>query len=579
LNPWQGGDFIIASLNESQGERTMHKVPERKYQPFPRVSLPDRHWPQAVIRRAPLWCSQDLRDGNQALVEPMDLGRKRHLYDMLVAIGFRQFEVAFPSASPTEHAFVRHLIEENLVPADGALQVLTPARDDLIERTFDALRGCRRAIVNLYNATAPFFREVVFQKDEAAVVAMAVGAARLIKRLAARQPETDWIFQYTPEAFSTTELAFSRRICDAVVEVFEPSEAHKVIVNLTATVESATPNVFADQIEWMHRHLAHRSSIVLGVHPHNDRGTAVAAAELALMAGAERVEGCLFGNGERTGNVDLVTLALNLYTQGIDPGLDFSAVDEVRRCVERCNQLPVHPRHPYAGELVYTAFSGSHQDAIKKGFQLRSGQSPLDLRWRMPYLPIDPADVGRKYDAVIRVNSQSGKGGVAYLLATEYGLNLPRPLQIELAQAVQRLADASGNEISAAQIYALFRRLYLDLEGRYRYCAHRAMPNPASGVRVALELEVDGVRQRREGAGRDATAAIAAALPTRVEVVDLQVEPIPGPESRSGAYLQVRLPTGEVSLGAGVDRDPEVAGARALFSALNRAGQPTGARP
>src|SRR4051794_5986326 len=398
----------------------------RKYRPAFTPSLPDRTWPNQVIRQAPLWCSSDLRDGNQALIEPMDRARKRRMFDLLVAIGFKEIEVAVPSASQTEFDFVRSLIEEELIPDDVRIQVLTPARADLIARTLESLRGARRATVHLYNATSPLFRQVVFQRDRAGIVDIATTAARQIRELAAAQPGTDWRFEYSPETFTATELDFSKEICDAVTEIWQATPERKVILNLPATVEIATPNVYADQIEWMHRHLARRDSVVLSLHPHNDRGTGVAAAELGVMAGADRVEGCLFGNGERTGNVDLVTLALNLYTQGVDPGLDFSDIDRVRREVELANQLPVHPRHPYAGDLGFTAFSGSHQDAIRKGVGAQQGQTA----WDMPYLPIDPADLGRGYDAVIRVNSQSGKGGVAYLLGAAMGIELPRRLQI-----------------------------------------------------------------------------------------------------------------------------------------------------
>jgi 2-isopropylmalate synthase len=436
----------------------MLKTPRTKYRPFAPVALPDRTWPDAVLTRPPLWCSSDLRDGNQALVEPMDLARKRLMFETLVKAGFKEIEVAFPSASQIEFAFVRELIEERRIPDDVQIQVLTPAREDLIRRTFEALDGAPRATVHVYNAVAPVFRRVVFQRDVAGVKQLAVEAAGLIRALAEARPATRWTFEYSPEVFTGTELPVSKEICDAVMEVWQPTPARKAILNLPATVEMATPNVYADQIEWMHRHLRHREAIVLSVHPHNDRGTAVAAAELAVMAGADRVEGCLFGNGERTGNVDLVTLALNLYSQGIDPGLDFSNIDELRRRVEHCNQLPVHPRHPYAGELVYTAFSGSHQDAIKKGFDARR---PEDL-WEMPYLPIDPADVGRSYEAVVRVNSQSGKGGIAFLLHSAYGVELSRAQQVELARAVQEVSDATGKEVTPAQIHEVYLRLFTE---------------------------------------------------------------------------------------------------------------------
>ena len=434
----------------------MLKQPNLKYRAFAPVRLSDRTWPDALLTRAPLWCSVDLRDGNQALIEPMDMSRKLRMFQMLVKIGFKEIEVGFPSSSQIEFDFVRHLIDGDLVPADVTIQVLTQARDELIHRTFESLVGARRAIVHLYNATSPVMRRVALGMDEDEIVNLATTHARLIQELAAKQPATHWTFQYSPEMFSGTELEFSKRVVDAVTDVWQPTPQHKCIVNLPSTVEHSTPNIFADMMEWMHRHLARRDAIVLSVHPHNDRGTGTAAGEFALMAGADRIEGCLFGNGERTGNVDLVNIALNLYTQGISPGLDFSQIDEIKRTVEHCNQLPVHPRHPYAGELVYTSFSGSHQDAIKKAFAARKEGDV----WDMPYLPIDPKDVGRSYEAVIRVNSQSGKGGIAYLLESEYGLTLPRQQQVEFSIVVQREMDRSGKEFSAKDLFHLFEREY-----------------------------------------------------------------------------------------------------------------------
>lgn len=434
----------------------MLKQPSRKYRAFAPVGLKDRTWPDAVLTRAPIWLSTDLRDGNQALVEPMDLERKMRMFEMLVKIGFKEIEVGFPSASQVEFEFVRKLIEEDRIPDDVTIQVLTQARDHLIERTFESLQGAPRAIVHLYNAVAPVMRKVVLGMDEDGIVELATSHARMFKDLAAKQPATQWTFQYSPEMFSGTDLAFSKRVVDAVTEVWEATPERKCIVNLPSTVEHSTPNIFADMIEWMHRNLARRDSIVLSVHPHNDRGTGTAAGEFALMAGADRIEGCLFGNGERTGNLDLVNVALNLYTQGVSPELDFSNIDEIRATVEHCNQLPVHPRHPYAGDLVYTSFSGSHQDAIKKAFAARKD----DDIWDMPYLPIDPKDVGRSYEAVIRVNSQSGKGGISYLLEAEYGLEMPRRLQIEFSQVVQREMDVAGKEMSAADLWDIFQREY-----------------------------------------------------------------------------------------------------------------------
>lgn len=414
--------------------------PSLKYNPFPAVQLTDRQWPSRSISAAPIWMSTDLRDGNQALFEPMNAERKMRLFRTLCKIGFKEIEVAFPSASQTDFDFVRELIEGGHIPDDVSIEVLTQAREHLIRRSIESLKGARRAIVHVYNATSKPFRENVFAMSKADVVDMAVAAVRLVRELTNAQPETEWVLEYSPETFTATELEFALEVCDAVTATWGATPEDKVILNLPTTVEVTTPNVYADQIEWMHRHLARRDSVIVSVHPHNDRGTAVAAAELAMMAGAERVEGCLFGNGERTGNVDLVTLALNLYTQGVSPALDFSDINAVARTVEHCNRLPIHPRHPYVGDLVFTAFSGSHQDAIRKGFAL---QQP-DAAWSIPYLPIDPADVGRSYDSVIRVNSQSGKGGIAYLLEAEYGIVLPRRLQVEFSRVVQAHTDSHG---------------------------------------------------------------------------------------------------------------------------------------
>src|SRR3990167_5963174 len=428
-----------------------------KYRAFAPIALTDRQWPNRVIDRAPIWMSTDLRDGNQALFEPMNVDKKMRMFQMLCDIGFQEIEVGFPSASQTEFDFVRSLIEEDRIPDGVSIEVLTQAREPLIRRTFESIQGAKQAIVHFYAATDDSFRETVFNMDRAEVLKMTVEAVNLIKSLAAEMPETRVMLEFSPEHFSSTDLDFAREVCDAVTAAWGATPERKVILNLPATVEVASPNVYADQIEWMHRHVARRDSVIISLHPHNDRGTAVAAAELGLMAGADRVEGCLFGNGERTGNVDLVTLALNLYTQGVHPGLDFSDIDEVRKCVEECNQLPVHPRHPYVGDLVFTAFSGSHQDAIRKGF---SQQDPNGI-WEVPYLPIDPADIGRSYEAVIRVNSQSGKGGISYLLEQEYGICLPRRMQIEFSQVVQKETDRLGLEMSAAQIHQLLDREYL----------------------------------------------------------------------------------------------------------------------
>jgi 2-isopropylmalate synthase len=439
----------------------MMPSPAEKYRPFPQVRLNGRRWPTRTIERAPVWMSTDLRDGNQSLIEPMSIAAKLEFFEMLVATGFKEIEVGFPSASQTDFDFVRKLIVEKRIPDDVTIEVLVQSRRELIERTFESVEGASKVIVHLYNAIAPSFRRIVFNQSKDEVKALAVEGTRIVKECAAARPGTHWTYQYSPETFSMTELSFAREVCDAVAQMWRPTPDHKMIVNLPATVEAAMPNVFADQVEWMDKNLGYRDSIVLSVHPPNDRGTAVAAAELAMLAGAERVEGCLFGNGERTGNVDLVTLAMNLYTQGIDPGLDFSDIDGVRRVVERCNQIPVHPRHPYAGDLVFTAFSGSHQDAIRKGFAQREPGTV----WDVPYLPIDPADLGRSYDAVIRVNSQSGKGGATFLLERGLGFTPPRRVQIEFSHAVQAVADASGEEVSGDAICALFRREYFSAEG------------------------------------------------------------------------------------------------------------------
>jgi 2-isopropylmalate synthase len=552
----------------------MLKQPQQKYRAFAPVALTDRRWPDAVLTEAPLWCSVDLRDGNQALIEPMDSDRKLRMFQMLLKIGFKEIEVGFPSASQTDFDFVRLLIERDLVPADVTIQVLTQARGELIARTFEALRGARRAIVHLYNATSPVMRRVVLGLDEDGIVALATSHARMIRDLAARQPQTEFVFQYSPEMFSGTELAFSKRVVDAVTDVWQATPEHKCIVNLPSTVEHSTPNIFADMIEWMHRNLARRDAIVLSVHPHNDRGTGTAAGEFALMAGADRIEGCLFGNGERTGNVDLVNIALNLYTQGVDPRLDFSDIDEVRRCVEHCNQLPVHPRHPYAGDLVYTSFSGSHQDAIKKAFAARQEQAREGDTWDMPYLPIDPKDLGRSYDAVIRVNSQSGKGGIAYLLESEYGLELPRRLQIEFSQAVQAVTDDTGKEVDAAQIKAIFDAEYglVSVEG----VSHPRVSETERGVvRIEAELSLDGRTHALSGTGNGPIDAFIAALGSHigvdVRVLDYHEHAVgSGADARAVAYIELRF-ADHTLFGVGIDRNIVTASLQAIVSGLRRA--------
>ena len=556
----------------------MLKNPAAKYAPFPAVQLADRQWPSRAITAPPVWMSTDLRDGNQALFEPMNAERKMRMFRTLCDIGFKEIEVAFPSASQTDFDFVRQLIEGGHIPADVTIEVLTQAREHLIRRTMESLRGARRAIVHVYNATSRPFRDIVFGMSKAEVVAMAVAAVRLIKELAAEQPATEWVLEYSPETFTATELDFAREVCDAVTAAWGATPDRKVILNLPATVEVATPNVYADQIEWMHRHLARRDSVVLSVHPHNDRGTAVAAAELALMAGADRVEGCLFGNGERTGNVDIVTLALNLYTQGTAPGLDFSDINAVARTVEHCNQLPIHPRHPYVGDLVFTAFSGSHQDAIKKGFGARLAQAP-DAPWNIPYLPIDPADVGRGYDSVIRVNSQSGKGGIAYLLETEYGVVLPRRLQVEFSGVVQGHTDRHGGEMSAADIWQLFSATYLDTGEPVRYVEHHLFEHGnAQGIRLTVAMR--GTTHLLAGEGNGPIDAAVHAL--RGIGIDLQVRSYEersmgssgdAGDARACAFMEVTRPgSGCECHGVGVDANIVTASIKALLSGVNRLG-------
>jgi 2-isopropylmalate synthase len=549
--------------------------PAEKYRPFPGVELADRQWPSRRIEHAPVWMSTDLRDGNQALFEPMNVEKKLRLFHTLCEVGFKEIEVAFPSASQTDFDFVRTLIEGGHIPADVTIEVLTQAREHLIRRTIESVRGAKRVIVHVYNATSEPFRDVVFGMSKGEVIDMAVNAVRLIRELTDAHPEIEWVLEYSPETFTSTELDFARDICDAVTAAWGATPERKVILNLPATVEVATPNVYADQIEWMHRHLARRDSVVLSLHPHNDRGTAVAAAELALMAGADRVEGCLFGNGERTGNVDIVTLALNLYTQGVAPGLDFSDINAVARICELCTQLPVHPRHPYVGDLVFTAFSGSHQDAIRKGFAARGDRAG----WDLPYLPIDPADVGRNYDSVIRVNSQSGKGGVAWLLETEYGIVMPRRLQVEFSAEVQRHTDTHGGEMSAADIWALFARTYLDTTMPVRYVEHHLFEHgEKQGIRLAVE--VDGKPHLLTGEGNGPIDATVHAL--RGVGIDVQVrsyeERAMAPSGDAGeamacAFLElVRHGDSRDRFGVGIDANIVTASIKAIVSGANRLG-------
>ncbi len=547
----------------------------RKYKAFAPIDLPNRQWPSRVIDKAPLWCSVDLRDGNQALVEPMGPERKRRMFDLLVRLGFKEIEVGFPAASQTDFDFVRSIVEEGAIPADVTIQVLTQARDELIARTFEAIKGAKRAVVHLYNSTSTTQRRVVFGLDRPGIVDIAVKGTRTVKRLVATVPETEIVLQYSPESFTQTEMDFAKEICEAVMDVWQPSPSAKMIFNLPATVEAATPNIYADQIEWFSRNVKKRDSWILSVHPHNDRGTGVAAAELAVMAGADRVEGTLFGNGERTGNVDIVTLALNLFSQGVDPALDLSDVNEIVRTVEYCNQLPVHPRHPYGGELVFTAFSGSHQDAIKKGLTAQA-KSNTGL-WDVPYLPIDPNDVGRSYEAVIRVNSQSGKGGVAYLLESDYGLELQRRLQIEFAGVVQRVADATGKELSAKDIYAAFADEYLE-GGSIAFADHTTLPTGTAGTerRIEANVAIDGVKQKLTGEGNGPIAAYVDALNrigVAVDVVDYREHAIKGGQgakAQAAAYVEAKI--GERTLfGVGVDANIVAASLKAVTSAVNRA--------
>lgn len=540
---------------------------QRRYREFPAVPLPDRQWPGNRIERAPAWLSTDLRDGNQALFEPMGPERKLRMFRMLCEIGFKEIEVAFPSASQPEFDFVRSLIVDGHIPPDVTIGVLTQARAPLIRRTVESLRGARRAIVHVYNATSPVFRDTVFGMSRDEVVAMAVESVSLIRELCAAQPETEWVLEYSPENFSATELEFSQQICDAVADAWGATPERKVILNLPATVEVATPNVYADQIEWMHRNLARRDSVVISVHPHNDRGSAVAAAELALLAGAERVEGCLFGNGERTGNVDLVTLALNLHTQGIDSGLAFRDIDAVARTCEDCTRLPVHPRHPYAGDLVFTAFSGSHQDAIRKGM---GAQSP-DGHWNVPYLPIDPADVGRSYDSLVRVNSQSGKGGVAYLLEMSRGIVMPRRMQIEFSGAVQGLAEATGSEVSADDIWQLFSAEYLEKSTPLSYVEHHLFER-GSRQGVRLVVASGGRRLETEGEGNGPIDAVIAALRLPVKILSYEERSLgQGADSRALAIVEVAIDgIAGSTFGAGMDPNIVTASIRAILAGINR---------
>jgi 2-isopropylmalate synthase len=554
----------------------MLRDPSAKYRPFGQINLPDRQWPSRLIERAPRWLSTDLRDGNQSIIDPMDAVKKRRFFDLLVEIGVKEIEVGFPSAGATEFDFISGLVRSGDIPDDVTVQVLTQSREDLIRTSFASLEGARAAIVHLYNAVSPAWRDIVFRMSKDEVKAIAIAGAKVMRDEAARYPDTDWHFQYSPETFSTAELDFSIEVCAAVMEVLAPTPDHPIILNLPATVEAATPNIYADQIEYFCRHLPNRDSAVISLHTHNDRGTGVAAAELGLMAGADRVEGCLFGNGERTGNCCLVTMALNLYTQGVDPGLDFSDIDRVIETVEYCNDIPVHQRHPYGGELVYTAFSGSHQDAIKKGFEARETQN--DEQWRVPYLPIDPADLGRSYEAVIRVNSQSGKGGFAWVLEKDQGLKLPKKMQADFSRHVQAMADELGRELNAADIWDAFRRAYhVKTHPKHFQLVRYEESRASDGTRIfAGTIAVDGVEQSVSGRGNGLISSVMGTL-REAFGVDLEVADYTehalgqGTDARAAAYLECRSGDGRTIWGCGIDEDVATASVRAVLSAANSA--------
>lgn len=559
----------------------MNKMNFHKYRPFQPIPLKDRTWPDKVITKAPIWCSVDLRDGNQALIEPMGPERKMRMFETLVKLGFKEIEVGFPSASDTDFSFVRQIIEEKLIPDDVTIQVLTQCREELITRTFEALKGAKRAIVHFYNSTSTLQRRVVFGLDQAGITKIATDGARLVKQLADKAPETDWVFQYSPESFTGTEIDYSIEICEAVMDVIKPTPQKPIIFNLPATVEMSTANIYADQIEYFLRKVKNRDCIILSLHPHNDRGTGVAAAELGVMAGADRVEGTLFGNGERTGNVDVVTLAMNLFSQGVDPELDFSDITSVARTAEYCNQLPVHPRHPYVGELAFTAFSGSHQDAIKKGMTAQGQRN--DGVWEVPYLPIDPADVGRAYEPVIRINSQSGKGGISYVLEQDYGLELPRRLQIEFSQVIQRIADGTGKEISPKLIWDTFESEYLSQpDGRFGFAGHRTLPDPHQSERRSLtaSLRDGGQTIELSGQGTGPIDAYIDALSrhagVQINLIDYREHAISptatqgGASSEAVAYVEVKRADGTTLFGVGRDRNIVAASLKAVTSAANR---------
>ncbi len=563
-------------------------MPVHKYRPFHEqisVDLPDRTWPSKRITEAPRWCAVDLRDGNQALIDPMSPERKRVMFELLVSMGYKEIEVGFPSASQTDFDFVRQLIEENLIPDDVTIQVLTQCREHLIERTYEAIAGAKQAIVHFYNSTSVLQREVVFRSDREGVKQIALEGARLCRQFEKRIPDTEVYYEYSPESYTGTELEYAVEVCNAVIEVLEPTPDRKVIINLPATVEMATPNVYADSIEWMSRRLAHRENVILSLHPHNDRGTAIAASELGYMAGADRIEGCLFGNGERTGNVDLVALGINMFTQGIDPQIDFSDIDQVKRTVEYCNQLPVPERHPWVGDLVFTAFSGSHQDAIKKGFESMAARAEAegvtvdDIEWAVPYLPIDPKDLGRSYEAVIRVNSQSGKGGVAYLLKTDHALDLPRKLQIEFSGVVQAKTDAEGGEVTSDQIWEIFNDEYLPADdaeakwGRFELLGTQTRSDMSGEVSLDVMLRDGDERVATAGTGNGPIAAFIEILRERGFAVSLYdyVEHTmsSGGDAQAAAYVELQVDDHRL-WGVGIDGDISTASLKAIVSCVNR---------
>lgn len=547
-----------------------------KYRPFKSINLAERTWPSNTITKSPLWCSVDLRDGNQALIEPMGEERKLRMFNLLLEIGFKEIEVGFPSASQTDFDFVRKIIKENLIPNDVTIQALTQARPELIKKTFEALEGAKKAIVHVYNSTSTLQRKVVFNSDEAGIKKIAIDGAKWVKEESELYDQTNWSFEYSPESFTGTELPYAVEVCNAVNEIWQPNKQKKTIMNLPATVEMASPNTYADQIEWMCRNLQDRENVIVSLHPHNDRGTAVAATELGVMAGADRIEGTLFGNGERTGNVDIVTLALNMLTQGVDPHLDFSNINPIMREAEYCNQLPVHPRHPYAGDLVFTAFSGSHQDAIKKGLtELRNSNQEI---WEVPYLPIDPSDVGRSYEAVIRINSQSGKGGVAYLLEKDHGLSMPRRLQIEFSQVIQKIADESGKEISPSDIWDNFQETYLNSSGRYEFIEHHINSSSNKDGTQSDEITIDLKHNTDvvtiEGCGNGPIDAMIDAIKKsfnlEIKISDYHQHAISsGSDAKAVAYSELVLANKSV-WGVGMHQNTVIAGLLSVISGLNR---------